>query len=221
MSALPALPAKPLHFGAASLRLRRLDRHTRLTFAVIKKAIRRWKADRPGVQKVRPPREWGRLPLITLPFAGDDVVVTLPTKDEDWPPSDHARTIMLRLLRSPWLFPIRDDATAWVDPQEGRDAFQELLPLGAYMSRPYHVWTDVRGDATMSRLAFAGLASLRLILHTPEHGQPDWLVDAKWVSEFGYLGGYEVRPGFERYGARAFFDDENFIIPHSGRGLIR
>lgn len=195
-------------YGAASLRVAAFDRHTRLFIFMIKAAIRAWKADRPSIDKVRPPRLVGGLPLVELPFGRPEEPLRLPTLDEDWPPADFKRKAMLWLLRNGVLFPVRDDATAWVNAEEARDTYQEILPLGSFMARPYHSWTEMTSDAAMSRIGFAGLGALRML--PPASLAPGVEVEpgTAWVSDLSYLGAYEVREGFERYGARACFDAE-------------
>lgn len=209
-STLPS-PAQP-RFGAPSLRVKAFDLHTRFFLLMIKTAIRAWKSDLPTVDKVRPPRLVGVLPMKDLPFGDAKAPLRLPTLDEDWPAPDWKRRAFLAFLRSPWVFPLKDSEEAWVCAEEARDTFQEVLPLGSFMARPYHYWSEMGSDAAMSRIAFAGLGALRLLPYTPvephEPGHDPALASAAWVNDFAFLGAYEVRPGFERYGARAYFDAE-------------
>jgi hypothetical protein len=202
-SSAPA--AEPLGaYGAPSLRVKRLDLHTRITVWMIQKGIQKWKSDPPGVARVRPPRLWGELPSRQLVFGSGGTRISLPVLDEDWPASDLKRRATLALLRSR-LLPLRDRDDAWVNAEEARDTFQEVLPLGTYLTLPYHHWDEMRSDAAMSRLAFAGLGALRLLPFEPDAADPTFLARGAWVNDMTFLQGYEVREGFERYGAKAVF----------------
>ncbi len=194
-------------YGAASIRVKKLDRHTRLFLKMIKGAIKHWKSDLPTVDKVRPPRLTGKTELMPMPFGSDEDRLHLPLADEDWPAADWKRRALLWVLRNDYLFPIADSKEAWKCAEEARDTFQKVLPLGSYMARPYHYWEEMRSDAAMSRLVFAGLGALRLLPYAKAEGDPDKeLAGAAWQHDLSFLGRYEVRDGFERYGARAVFD---------------
>lgn len=208
-SSPPAVPPAQLAlYGAPSLRVKNLDLHTRLFLKMIKGAIKKWKGDLPTVDKVRPPRLWGPTTMLALPFGSAGSQLHLPTLDEDWPPSDWKRKLILGVLRNGWLFPVKDRDEQWVSPEEARDTFQEVLPLGSYMARPYHHWREMRSDAAMSRLAFAGLAALRLMPYRHVEGEPASFGNAAWDHDITFLANYEVREGFERYGARAVYDGD-------------
>ncbi len=195
-------------YGAARVRLKRLSGHTRMLIWMIKAAIKAWKSHLPGIDKIHPPSDFGHLPLKRLPFSNSDDQVVLPTEDEDWPDPPLSRLLMLALLRNGFLFPMRDRATHWVSRFEGRDAFQEIFPLGVYLSRPYHYWDEMRSDAAMSRIAFAGLGAFRLERFAQGSEDSPTVEHAQWVSDLTYMSKYEVRRGFEHYGAAAYFDEE-------------
>lgn len=205
-SALGASGASMVRYGAPSLRVKALDLHTKLFLMMIKGAIKKWNSDMPTVDKVRPPRLSGETPLMTMPFSKPEARLQLPTVDEDWPASDRKRKFLLGLLSNGVLFPVRDRDEEWECAEVARDTFQEVLPLGSYMSRPYHYWREMRSDAAMSRLAFAGLGALRLMPYTHKNSHPAALAGAKWQHDLRFLSKYEVRAGFEHYGARAIFD---------------
>ena len=205
-----ALARSPeVHFGAPSLIVKKLDRHTKLFLKMIMGAIKEWNSDMPTVDRVRPPSHLGPTPLAVLAFGAERQTIELPTLDEDWAVTTAKRLkrrFMLALLRNPVLFPVRDHDHRWRSVEVARDTFQEVLPLGAYMARPYHYWEEMSSDAAMSRLAFAGLGALRLMPYARQEGDPA-LPGAAWQHDLGFLSRYAVRPGFERYGARAVFDE--------------
>ena len=210
-SPFPLALRREAHFGAPSHIVKSLDRHTKLFLWMIKTAIKKWNSDLPTVDRVRPPSQWKDTPpLLTLSFGGREHQIELPTKDEDWPASPWMRRFLLTVLRNGYLFPLSDrsgESNEWRSPEVARDTFQEVLPLGSYMARPYHYWKEMSSDAAMSRLAFAGLGALRLMPYTPKIGDPEGLVRPKWQHDLD-LSSYEVREGFEKYGARAIFDED-------------
>jgi hypothetical protein len=193
-------------YGAPSERVAALDLHTRITLWMVKRGIRTWKAAVPGAEHILAPSSWGEPSERELPFRVNGRPHRIPTEDEDWPGSDLQRRTILALLRSGLVFPVRDADERWVVPEEARDTFQEILPLGTYVARPYHHWDEMRSDAAMSRLAFAGLGAWRLRPHVPAPGDPE---GASWEIDLSWLEAYEVRAGFERYGARALFGPDH------------
>jgi hypothetical protein len=207
-TALARTPGTALRFGAPSLIVRGLDLHTRLFLKMIKGAIRKWNSDLPTIDKVRPPWSWEKAKLLTVPFGDVTRPIQLPTTDEDWPASDWKRRFLLAVLRSEYLFPVVDRKDAWANPEVARDTFQEALPLGSYMARPYHYWKEMRSDAAMSRLAFAGLGALRLMPYERDEADPPTLIRPRWQHDLRLLARYAVRDGFESYGARAIFDED-------------
>lgn len=195
-------------YGAPAYRIRSLDRHTRLFLWMVKSAIKTWKSSTLGIDRVRPPQRKGGLVFQNLPFGAPQKPIRVPINDEDWPTASRNRDIFLRILRAEALFPIQDTDTPWKSRDEARDVFQELLPQGVYLSRPYHFWAEMSSDQAMARLAFAGLGGYRTCLFQADPAEDSRLSTARWVSDFSYLGNYEVRAGFERYGAKAVFDQQ-------------
>ena len=179
-----------------------LDRHTRAFLEMTRSAIKDWNTKVPTALDIKAPNRPGVLPTVPLPFGGLD----LPSEDEDWPEQGIVRAVTLRALRSV-LFPMTDLDAEWSSREEARAAFQELLPIGEMLSPPNHHWEEMTSDAAMSRMAFAGLGALRL-LPLPD-GDPE---GAKWVSDMAFMALFAVRPGFERYGAIAYFDAQQNIV---------
>jgi Lipoxygenase len=195
-------------YGAPAYRIARLDRHTRLFLWMVKAAIKNWKSSTLGIDRVRPPLRKGGLVFRNLPFGAPGKPIRVPVNDEDWPTASRNRDIFLRILRVEALFPVHDTNHTWKSRAEARDVFQELLPQGVYLSRPYHFWEEMDSDSAASRLAFAGLGGYRTTLFHPDGTEDPRVANARWVSDFSYLGNYDVRPGFERYGAKALFDPQ-------------
>lgn len=181
-----------------SEKLARMDRHTKVFLKMVRSAIGDWKAKMPSAADVEPPQISGVVPSTDLPFGG----LLLPTQDEDWPDQGIVRSAVLRMLRS-GLFPMRDDDSPWDSAEEAKRAFEEALPANEARVEPNHHWDEMESDEAMSRLAFAGLGALRLLPVT----EPD-SDGVAWVSDMAFMSAFDVRPGFERYGAIAYFDSE-------------
>lgn len=191
--------------GAAE-KLSGLDLHSKLAMFMIRSAVLKWKEDVPTAAHIRPPQREGPLEATELPFAG----LELPISDEDWPaPGFQRKSLMWLLTRRS--MKVRDSAVAWSSPAEAITAFERVLAVGPMLPRPTHRWSEMRSDAAMSRIAFAGMGALRLRPLSPEEAaaDPD---GAAWVHDMRWMGAYDVRPGFERYGAAAYFDRQRAPI---------
>ena len=186
----------------ASERVRGLDRHTRLFLRLVQGAVSDWNKSPPGAEDVTAPQNEGKLPTVKLPFGG----IELPSRDEDWPSQGIVRAAAVRFLRSR-ILPLTDRDEAWSSIGEALAAFEETLPIGTLRGHPNTHWSEMSSDEAMSRLAFSGLGALRLL---PVRGDdPD---GAKWVSDLAFMSAFDVRPGFERYGAIAYFDASQRIV---------
>ncbi len=181
--------------ASARAELATLDRHSRAFLTMVRSAISGWSS--PTSLDVAPPAHHATLKKATLPFAA----LYLPVEDEDWPASGIVRNVAMRALRSP-LFPLTDQDGTWQSEAEGVAGLQEALPP-SILPAPTNTWTEMRSDEAMSRIAFAGLGALRLAPLEDPSKDPDGAV---WVSDWAFLSDLAVRPGFEKYGAIAFFD---------------
>lgn len=186
----------------ASEKVAQLDRHTLAFHGMIRSAITDWKAKMPTAKSIQPPSLPGVLPTVDLPFGG----LNLPSVDEDWPEQGIVRAVTLRALRSP-LFPLVDLDLEWSSREEARAAFREQLPIPEMLNAPNHHWDEMTSDEAMARIAFAGIGAYRLARVTEP--DPDGAV---WVSDFAFMSSFEVREGFERYGAVAYFDGEQRLV---------
>ncbi len=174
--------------------VRALDRHTAAFLKLVRDAIAGWKPPTP--EGLPLPQRTGKLPHVPLPFGG----LQLPSGDEDWPDQPFLRVAALRAMRS-YLFPFKDVDARWESRARARAVLQAELPAGTTLPHLVTPWEEMSSDAALSRYAFAGLGSLRL-MPLPE---PD-AEGAAWVSDWSFMAGLEVRPGFERYGAVAWFN---------------
>jgi hypothetical protein len=181
-----------------------LDRYASAVLALIRK--RYLEADRspPRAANVGRPREQRELAKVTTVHG-----VRIPIEDEDWPDRTLAEKAIHLLFRSPF-YPLQDEAARW---DGGDDAVRALRDeLGARAIPAMNVtWPDLTSDAAQSDLAFAGLAALHLARLNDDDAarDPD---GARFVVDVRWLGDYEVRDGFERLGAAAWFDETRRLV---------
>lgn len=135
------------------------------------------------------------------------------------------------VTRSPRVFPLRDLDINWTSADTGRDIIKLLMsgnkqPAGSHAGS--HVpgfmlkegWTNVTSDETLSRFMFAGMGinnvkpsqagtAARKAVEEQGYRVP---AAAAFVSDFAYMRLLDVRPGFENYGAIAFYDKQATLI---------
>jgi Lipoxygenase len=191
----------------ASSKLTAIDTYTRFLYRVVRDSIEAGANETTAAAvRVHVPKRRVSLPRIeALPGH------YLPTTDEDMDERgveanalDYLRD---RLLRSPMAFPLRDVAERYASVDEGRATL--ALAAGGTVA-PVARWDDLLSDAALSRWAFGGLAA-HCVQRVPPRslrspaGDPD---AARFVVDFRWMRDLEVRDGFERYGAAAYFDEQ-------------
>lgn len=73
-------------------------------------------------------------------------------------------------------------------------------------------WVEMKSDDAIRRWAFAGLtAHATKKLSNPEI-DPTTGKTIAYVNDWSWLNKYNVRPGFERYGATAYFNDKQQLV---------
>ena len=185
---------------SAHARTKHLDVHTRGFIAMAREALNKW--ERPAAEVIVAPKEdyrGGKMATTKLPFAN----IILPSYDEDWTGLSHAKEIMLWVLRK---LPLADHDDEWSSADEAKEAFNSEFP--GILSPPAHVWEEMTSDAAQSRLAFVGMGAIRLY-PLVDTSDPD---GATWVSDLTFMDAFEVRAGFERYGAAAYFNAKQEIV---------
>ena len=120
-------------------------------------------------------------------------------------------------MTSSALFPITDDPTRWVNMSEAHKTLK--IASGEFLPTPVSDWTkvDVTSDVALARMTFAGYAGQRLRLLTTaeqniERDEQNEELRAVYVSDFSDLLSLEVRAGYERFGARAYFNGKNVLV---------
>jgi len=142
---------------------------------------------------------------------------TIPTEDEDveggssWLYDTVTHVIFDVLMRSPLIFPIHDSDATWKSLAEANSVLK--LAGGPHLPEPVSDWTgvDVTSDDAIVQMVFAGMCGSRVMRMTKEQTNAD--VDkAMWSVDFTELAGLETRAGFERFGAKAFFDKTQKLV---------
>jgi hypothetical protein len=131
----------------------------------------------------------------------------IPTEDEDCPWKDEWYVALAKkffvqdVFGHPGLFPVADSPAKWSNLSLATEVLQAAG--GNLLPKPVGNWDgkDVTSDETIAQMCFAGLAGVRL--------RPSAETDAlgsRFVADFLELAQLPVRPGFERYGAAAYFN---------------
>lgn len=183
-----------------------IDYHSRSLYRVLRKFASSKGQSRPDGSAVRIPTEmYGNRAMKKLFFGMD-----IPTWDEDVPSNwlrSLASTSIFDYLRNGHINRLQDVAVEFNSSDEARDVFriaaqEDLRPLELTS------WEEMRSDEAISRFAFAGLAAHRMQRTAPTSWynvlSEDYNVAYK--NDWEYLKVFEVRPGFEKYGAIAYFD---------------
>ena len=130
--------------------------------------------------------------------------VEIAVDDEDWPARSFWERALHALFRSA-VYPLVDDPQRWPDRKGGREALIEAVSQ-RLIPRQNVCWGDMTSDEAQSHFAFAGLGAfhLRRLPQTDAEG-------AHFVVDMTHMAAYGVRPGFERFGAAAYFGEDRQI----------
>ena len=128
-------------------------------------------------------------------------------QDEDAPPappgaekSAAKRSEVLSMVLSS---PVIDDFRQWEDRETAEKAIADHLIW--MQPEALELWTDVTSEATITNLAFQGMAAHLLV---PVAGQEP----VAYKVDVSSLGELSVRQGNERMGATAFFDSDRNLL---------
>jgi len=178
--------------------LDQVDYHTRTLYRVLRNFASNKNQTRPDGSAVKVPTEmYGNRPWKNLFF---DIVI--PVWDEDTPSNwfkELLSTTVFDYLRSGWINCLKDVHVEYKSSEEAHQMFQiaasdDLKPL------ELTPWKELWSDEAVSRFSFAGLAAHRMEAVSGAGFGIAYKCDWDWLSN------YEVRAGFERYGAIAYFD---------------
>jgi len=102
--------------------------------------------------------------------------------------------------------PLEDKHSTWDSDEQGIEVM--LAADGGFLSAlRLSDWKEMRSDEALTRWAVSGLAAHNLRPAPFDIHQPSGL-PLSYVNDFAWLSSFAVRPGFERYGATAYFGPE-------------
>ncbi|GAB5370760.1 hypothetical protein AAMO2058_001520700 [Amorphochlora amoebiformis] len=108
--------------------------------------------------------------------------------------------------------PLVDIDTPWPSLAYGK----KIMELAAGNDLPPQLteWEEMHSDKAIARICFAGLFAHRLEMCAWREGKGvnECAKGAKYLVDFTFMHGLEVRSPFERYGAAAFFDENRTLI---------
>eukprot|EP00286_Rhodomonas_abbreviata_P001119 CAMPEP_0181288858 /NCGR_PEP_ID=MMETSP1101-20121128/566_1 /TAXON_ID=46948 /ORGANISM="Rhodomonas abbreviata, Strain Caron Lab Isolate" /LENGTH=1147 /DNA_ID=CAMNT_0023393027 /DNA_START=146 /DNA_END=3589 /DNA_ORIENTATION=+ len=140
----------------------------------------------------------------------------IPTEDEDveensWM-QDLAKQLFLdKFLRSPLLFPMHDNPTRWENLEEARQIMK--IASGKFLPEPVIDWSNIAydSDEAVSAMCFAGMAAVRVKKLSPEQLAVE-TDNATYMVDFSEMVHLETRPGYEQFGATAFFNTSQNLV---------
>ena len=177
-----------------------LDRYATAVLRLIGRRYDEWEASPPRASDISRPRS-------TEPLRKVETVhgLSIAVDDEDWPSRSFAERALHALFRSP-IYPVADDLSHWRTRQEGRDGLVEAF-TERLIPRENAPWEELSSDDAQSKFAFHGLGAFYLRrLSEPDADGAHFVVDVTPMAR------HQVRTGFERYGAAAFFDADRRIV---------
>mmetsp|Transcript_47343 Transcript_47343/g.124966 ORF Transcript_47343/g.124966 Transcript_47343/m.124966 type:complete len:561 (-) Transcript_47343:14-1696(-) len=172
-----------------------VDLFTKLFYLLVVVNVKSRKVNYKSVEDIGQP-----LPPKKLSYWHPDGIpcCRMPVDDEDWDPrllekvfGNIGLDALLALVKQ---LP-NEDKPIWFDSlAEGAMTFQ--LEFASLMPTPHETFEELRSDEAMELIAFWGAG--QAYLRGNEKG---------WEIDLNSLGDYPVRPGYEKYGARAYFNE--------------
>jgi hypothetical protein len=132
--------------------------------------------------------------------------ILVPKHDEDWPDLTFMKTLTAEMLKK---VSMRDDPVWFGSVEEGilfsELFFKEYLPISNVQ------WREFESDLANEEIAFKGLGQVFLTgaEGSTSPGKPD---NAVFQIDMTQLAIGEVREGFVKYGAAAYFDKDKKLI---------
>jgi len=195
-------------------KITQIDRYTKFLYRMVRSSIDQ--VDSLGVgtpegKDVHIPKRQVRLPKVeALPG------VYLPVEDEDM---DHMSWIAKlvgvltdKFLQNPYYFPLTDTEIFYDSVEEGIETLKLAAGEGSLVELTH--WDEHTSDKALTRWVFGGLAShLVQALPAPTLIAPDPDVDgAAFMVDLDWMKTLEVREGFERFGAIAYFNNSLDVV---------
>ena len=183
-----------------AIRDTRLDFWTHTMIKLIGDKQLTWtKPDAPTCLKT--PADSHVLSKVQLPF----VDMLVPSEDEDVANDPIFAKLLTTGLRDVTSFKDRFDADNW-SPGEDREGYV-MSKMGKMWPRTLVHWDDRYSDRALELLAFDGVA--QHMLEKLPQAQDD---GSYYGIFFNFMDALDVRPGFAKYGADAFFTKEGKVV---------
>ncbi|OQS03666.1 hypothetical protein THRCLA_04012 [Thraustotheca clavata] len=185
---------------------KRLDVWTNLTLKLLERKQAKW--NRPFANSaITVPKYQAELPKIQLYGTN----INVPTEDEDWPSNPWIEVKTVEFLRDSC--PVNDNFDDMWLPGEDMESYV-MSKVGKIWPRVNVHWNDRYSDRALELLAFNGLGQHML------EKLPDAHDDSSYYGIFmNYMDGLDVRPGYAKYGADAYFDRDGIITKIVRQGV--
>jgi hypothetical protein len=181
--------------------LHRIDGATMMFFRLAKVMLPIGpRADDAGMDpiNVKIPTEYGALPKRKLLYESQ-----IPTWDEDNGEEKLLSVAIFSYLRSETFNPLVD-TEVYFDSLTEANEMLDVIAENDTKTLELWPWDEMSSDDAMSRFCFSGLAA-----HRTRRIDDGELV---YETDFDWLHGLDVRAGFERYGATAWFDSDAKLV---------
>jgi len=195
----------------------RFDGYTAAMAAINSASLLQWQSaygPRPTGQDLAVPTVKQDVPGVQCGLA-ENVVV--PETDEDFGDTSAYLVFASSAIAQELSFPeTASDCGEWSDSESSADRTRLVKDnlMGGWPSwRVYVPWGDGRdSDAALSQLVFQGFGQHRITRVKPVAEDPHATGDAYYAVYLGVASSFEVRPGFARLGADAYFDRHGNVL---------
>ncbi|KAF0711640.1 Aste57867_5163 [Aphanomyces stellatus] len=131
-------------------------------------------------------------------------LLEVPSDDEDWPDDPPLVTQAISYIRD--FAPFIDNLNATWKQGEDKEAYV-MARVGKMWPKVHVVWDDRYSDFALTRFVFKGIGS-----HLVEK-LPTAQYDGSYYGVFlNFMDKLDVRPGFAKYGADAYFDKYGRVV---------
>ncbi|KAF0713355.1 hypothetical protein As57867_004377, partial [Aphanomyces stellatus] len=147
------------------------------------------------------------LPKYQRPLAKLTLVNTkiqVPTEDEDWPDDGTQEVMAATYIRD--YAPFLDDFKQTWKAGEDKEGYV-MTKVGKMWPKVHVTWTDRYSDYTLKSFVFNGIGS-HLVEKLPKQEKDG----SYYVVKLNFMDQLEVRPGFAKYGADAYFSSYGEIV---------
>eukprot|EP01012_Entosiphon_sulcatum_P024015 TRINITY_DN2917_c0_g1_i1.p1 TRINITY_DN2917_c0_g1~~TRINITY_DN2917_c0_g1_i1.p1 ORF type:complete len:861 (-),score=117.67 TRINITY_DN2917_c0_g1_i1:162-2744(-) len=124
------------------------------------------------------------------------------------------KDVLMEITKHPAFYPLQDLDRPWTSLDEARKAVANVTNNSKLLSDPNIRWTDidVTSDEAVAHMSFGGVAAHHLVAvgslafeTLPAHTkQAASTLNAAYVVDWTYMSAFEVRSGFDRFGAALF-----------------